>query len=68
MAPCDFWLFQRLKTPLKDSRFDSCEDIIQNATAQMYTIPKQAFQNCFQRWKDGWAKCVESQGANFEGD
>jgi hypothetical protein len=68
MAPCGFWLFPRLKTPLKDSRFDSREDIIQNATAQLHTIPKQAFQNCFQRWKDRWSKCVESQGANFEGD
>jgi hypothetical protein len=57
-----------LNTPLKGSRFDIREDIIQNVTAQLHTIPKQAFQNCFQRWKDRWAKCVESQGANFEGD
>ncbi|PNF31996.1 hypothetical protein B7P43_G06551 [Cryptotermes secundus] len=63
-APCDFWLFQRLKTQLKGSRFDSCEDIIQNATAQLHAIPKEAFQ----RWKDRWAKCVKSQVAHFEGD
>jgi hypothetical protein len=41
MAPCDFWLFPRLKTPLKGSRFDSRKDIIQNATAQLHTIPKR---------------------------
>jgi hypothetical protein len=69
MAPCDFWLFLRLKTLLKGSLFDSRKDIIiQNATAQLHTIPKQAFQKCFQRWKDCWAKRVESQGAYFEGD
>jgi hypothetical protein len=68
MAPCDFWLFPRLKTPLRDSRFDSHKDTIQNTTAQLHTIPKQAYQHCFQRWKDRWAKCVEWQGANFEGD
>ncbi|PNF33352.1 hypothetical protein B7P43_G05686 [Cryptotermes secundus] len=68
MAPCVFWLFPRLKTPLKGSRFDRSEDIIQNATAQLHSIPKEAFQNCFQRWKDSWAKYVESQGAYFEGD
>jgi hypothetical protein len=68
MAPCDFWLFPRLKTPLNGSRFDSRKDIIQNATAQLDTISKQAFQNCLQRWKDRWAVCVESQGAYFEGD
>jgi hypothetical protein len=68
MAPCDFWLFPRLKTQLRDSRFDSREDIKQNATTQLHTIPKQAFQNCFQRLKDRWGKCVESQGANLEED
>jgi hypothetical protein len=41
MAPCDL-------TQVKGSRFDSREDIIQNETEQLHTIPKQAFQNCFQ--------------------
>ncbi|XP_021935815.1 uncharacterized protein LOC110837702 [Zootermopsis nevadensis] len=68
MTPCVFWLFSRMKTPPEGSRFDSREGIIQNATAQLHTILKQAFQNCFQRWKDRWAKYVESQGAYFEGD
>ncbi|PNF35685.1 hypothetical protein B7P43_G17425 [Cryptotermes secundus] len=68
MAPCDFWLFPRWKTPLKGCHFDRHEDVIQNATAQLHAIPKEAFQNCFQRWKGRWAKCVESQGAYFEGD
>jgi hypothetical protein len=36
--------------------------------AQLNTIPKQSFQNYFQRWKDRWAKCVESQEAYFEVD
>jgi hypothetical protein len=40
MAPCDFWLFPRLKTPLKGSRFDSRDDIIKNLTVQLHTIPK----------------------------
>jgi hypothetical protein len=38
MAPCNLWLFPGLKTPLKGSRFDSREEIIQNATAQLHTI------------------------------
>jgi hypothetical protein len=68
MAPCDFWLFLRLKTLLKGSCFDSCKDIVQDAMAYLHTIKKQAFQKCFQQWKDRWAKYVESQGAYFEGD
>lgn len=68
MAPGDFWLFPKLKMPLKGSRFESREDIMKNATAQLVAIPKQDFQKCFQQWKNRWIKCVESQGAYFEGD
>jgi hypothetical protein len=46
MSPCDFWLFPRLKALPKGSRFDSRNDIIQNAMVQLHTISKQAFQKC----------------------
>ena len=68
MAPCDLWLFPKLKMALKGSRFESREEIMQNATAEMNTIPKEAFQKCFRQWKHRWDKCVEAQGAYFEGD
>jgi hypothetical protein len=68
MAPCDLRLFPKLKRPLNSSRFDSCEDIMRNATKELRSLPEQAFQKCFQQWKEWWAKCVESQGACFEGD
>ncbi|PNF43029.1 hypothetical protein B7P43_G08778 [Cryptotermes secundus] len=50
-APCDFWLFSKLKMPLKGTRFESREDIMQNATARLITSPKDAFQKCFQQWR-----------------
>jgi hypothetical protein len=68
MDPCDFWLFHKLKRPLKGSRFDSHEDIMRNATKELRSLPEEAFQKCFQQWKKCWAKCVESQGTYFEGD
>jgi transposase len=68
MAPCDFWLFPKLKIPLKGSRFERREDIMKNATAELVAIPKEDSQKCFQQWKDCWVKCVESQGDYFEGD
>ncbi|KAJ4444141.1 hypothetical protein ANN_05930 [Periplaneta americana] len=52
LAPCDFWLFPKLKTPLKGSRFESREEIMRNATTELNTIPKEDFQRCFRRWKD----------------
>jgi hypothetical protein len=57
-APCDFWLFPKLKRPLKGSRFDSREDIMPNATKELRNLPDVAFQKCFQQWKERWTKCV----------
>ena len=68
MAPCDFWLFPKLKMPLKVTRFESREDIMRNAMAQLYKIPQEALQKCFQQWQDCWKKCVNYQGDYFEGD
>jgi len=67
MAPCDFWLFPKLKMPLKGTQFKSREDIMRNAKAQLYKIPQEAFQKCFQQWQDRWKKCVHYQGDYFEG-
>jgi hypothetical protein len=68
MAPCDFWLFPKFKMPLKGARFESREDIMRKATAQLNTIPKDAFQKCIQQWRDRCDKCVHYQGDYFEGD
>jgi hypothetical protein len=57
------WLFPKFERPLKGSRFDSHEDIMQNATKELRSFPEM-----LQQWKECWAKCVESQGAYFEGD
>jgi histone-lysine N-methyltransferase SETMAR len=45
MCPCDFWLFTRLKTQLKGTRFEPRNDIIRNTAAKPYSIRKKAFKN-----------------------
>jgi hypothetical protein len=40
MAPCDLWLFPKLKRPLKSSRFDSHEDIMRNVTKELRSLPE----------------------------
>ena len=66
MAPCDFWLFPKLKTTLKGSRFESRDNAERYGGDEHHS--KKAFQKCFRQWKHRWAKCVEAQGAYFEGD
>ncbi|XP_037504875.1 protein GVQW3-like [Rhipicephalus sanguineus] len=68
MAPCDFWLFPKLKRTLRGERFQTREDIMAATTAELNSIPKEAFSECFQQWQHRWEKCVESQGDYFEGD
>ena len=62
MAPCDFWLFPKLKMPLKGTRFEPREDIMRNAKAQLYKIPQEAFQTCFQQWRTaGRSVCITKE-------
>ncbi|KAJ4425689.1 hypothetical protein ANN_27885 [Periplaneta americana] len=68
LAPCDFWLFPKLKTPLKGSRFESREEIMRNATTELNTIPKEDFQRCFRQWKDRFANTHDnSVSSEYEG-
>ena len=67
MASCDFWLFPKLKMLLKGTQFKSREDIMRNAIAQLYKIPQEVFQKCFQQWQDRWKKCVLYKETTLKG-
>ena len=66
LAPCDFFLFPRLKKVLKGHRFEATEDIKRNSTKTLLYIPKDEFAKCFQRWQKRWAKCVATEGNYVE--
>ena len=38
LAPCDFWLFWKLKSPLKRKRFQTINEIQENMTRQLMAI------------------------------
>ena len=63
MAPCDFWLFTKLKMILKGTQFQTREDIMAAMTADLNSISKEAFAECFQQWWQWW-----SQGDYLESD
>jgi transposase len=68
LAPCDFWLFPKLKRPLRGHRFDSIEEIQAESEKALKTIPEIDFNNCFEDWKKRWHRCIVSEGDYFEGD
>jgi hypothetical protein len=51
LAPCDFWLSQKLKTALKGHRFSDIADIQGYVTTILQSIPEEEFQKCFEQWK-----------------
>ncbi|KYN10900.1 hypothetical protein ALC57_16964, partial [Trachymyrmex cornetzi] len=59
IAPCDFWLFPKLKKPLKGQRFDDKTTVENNATSVLKTIPKSEFQDCFEKWKHRWNRVIQ---------
>ena len=46
LVPCDFWLFPKLKSPLKGKRFQTINEIQENMMRQV--VPTKDFAECFQ--------------------
>ena len=66
LAPCNFFVFPRLKKVLKGHRFEATEDIKRNSTKTLLDIPKEEFAKCFQHWQKRWAKYVAAEGNYVE--
>ena len=68
LAPCDFWLFPKLKRPLQGHRFDTIEEIQAESKKALKAIPEIEFNKCFDDWKKRWHKYIISGADYFEGD
>jgi hypothetical protein len=68
LAPCDFFLFPRIKSKLKRRRFQDVTEIQEQSLTVLHAIPKSQFQRCFQQWQKLGTPCMNSEGEYFEGD
>jgi len=68
LAPCDFFLFGRLKKSLRGTRFESVEAIKQKSLEALMAIQKIDFQKGFEEWIKRWHKCIKADGDYFEGN
>jgi hypothetical protein len=68
LAPCDLFLFSRIKSKLKGRRFQDVNEIQEQPLTVLHAIPKSQFQLCFQQWQKHWPRCINSEGEYFEGD
>jgi transposase len=51
LAPAEFFLFTKLKTTLKERRFQTTEEIKENSIRELSAITESAFQETFQQLK-----------------
>jgi len=66
LAPCDFFLFPKLKLPLRGTRFESIEAIKQKSARELKAIPESAYKKSFEDWKKRWHMCVASNGPTLK--
>ena len=50
LAPCDFFLFPKLKGIIKGIHFESVEAIKRAVTTELRGIPEESFQQCIGVW------------------
>ena len=67
LSPCDFFLFPWLKNHLKRRHFDTLDNIQKSIIDELKGTPAEAFQHCYEQWKQPLHHCVAAQGNYFEG-
>jgi histone-lysine N-methyltransferase SETMAR len=67
LSPSNFFLFPKLKITLKGRRVQTVGDIITNAMNDLKAIPQTSFEQCFQKWRMWWERCIAVQGAILKG-
>ena len=68
IATVDFFLFPKLKLPLRGTCFQSIEGIKENSRRELKSIPENAFKKCFDDWIIRWHKSIISREVYFGGD
>jgi len=53
---------------LKGRHFGTLDSIQKRVTDELKGKPAEAFEHCYEKWKQRLRRCVAAQGNYFEGD
>jgi transposase len=67
LAPCDFFLFPKIKLKLKGRHFDTTEEIQAESQRVLDTLTEKDFREAFQKWRRLWDRHVHERGNYYEG-
>ena len=68
LATRDFFLFPKIKSVLKGTRFESVDAVKAKARQILNSITQDGLQHCFQQWKIHMEWCTDRGGDYIEGD
>ena len=64
LAPCDFWLFPKLR----GCRFETIEEMKEAVTKVIDTLTEEDFHGTFPKFLERYNKCIAAGADYFEGD
>ncbi len=67
MAPCDYFLFPRLKAELAQMNIRNIPQLQQAVNQVLRNIPEEHYRGAIMQWPVRWMKCVAAGGNYFEG-
>lgn len=67
LAPCDFFLFPKLKSFLAGRKYKSRQALGSAIHQYLITVPKSAYRDAFKKWIHRLKLCISSHGEYFEG-
>ena len=68
LAPCDFWLFPKLKEKLRGYRNEIIEEMKEAVTKVIDTLTQEDFHGTFKTLLERYNKCIATGGDYFEAD
>jgi len=67
LAPCDFYLFPKVKNIMRGVHFVDVDTIKRETTKPLKELTKGDMQHCFQEWEKSCTKWILSGGEYLEG-
>ena len=67
-APCDFWLFPKLKENLRGCRYETIKEMKEAVTRVIDTLTQEEFHGAFQKLLERYLKSIAAGWVYFEED
>jgi histone-lysine N-methyltransferase SETMAR len=67
LAPCDFFLFPKVKEGLKGVKFSGDDDALDALDSELARLTSEDYKECFNSWFYRMERCIAVGGDYFEG-